>query len=113
MESILEYEERGMERSELIDMKVLEKVAPMIRNVGHPLRLRILDYLSREDTARNVGQITSATGCCQASVSQQLRILKDQGILLCRRDGNFMLYEIADRSVLHILECIRYNSEMK
>lgn len=98
-----------MEHDELIDMTILEKMAPIIRNAAHPLRLRILDYLRNEDGARNVSQITNATGCCQASVSQQLRILKDQGILLCRRDGNFMLYEICDRSVLHILECIKHN----
>ena len=29
----------------LIDMETLERVTPIIRNVAHPLRLRILDYL--------------------------------------------------------------------
>jgi len=45
----------------------------------------------------------------QAIVSQQLRILKDQGVLAARREGNFVLYSIADRSVLLLLQCIRHH----
>ena len=95
----------------LIDMKKLEKVAPIIRNAAHPIRLRILDYLRQEGEARNVSQITEAAESNQAAVSQQLRILKDQGILLARREGNFVLYEIANRSVLYLLECIRHQDD--
>lgn len=54
-----------------------------------------------------MSEIIDATGAGQAVVSQQLRILKDQGILSARRRGNFVFYEIADRSVLLLLECIR------
>ncbi|MEO7714599.1 MAG: metalloregulator ArsR/SmtB family transcription factor [Capsulimonas sp.] len=92
---------------ELIDMETLERVAPIIRNAAHPTRLRILDFLRLEGQPCTVTQITEASGVSQALVSQQLRILKDQGILLSRRDGNYMLYDIADRSVLLLLDCIR------
>lgn len=91
----------------LIDMETLERVAPIIRNVAHPLRLRILDYLNREGEARTVSEITEAAGAGQAITSQQLRILKDQGVLTARREGNYVLYAISDPSVLLLLECIR------
>src|SRR5579859_7819208 len=91
----------------LIPMEVLERAAPMIRNAAHPLRLRILDYLRFEGEPRTVTQIIEATGAEQAIVSQQLRILKDQGILSSHREGNYVLYDIANRSVLHLLDCIR------
>jgi ArsR family transcriptional regulator len=91
----------------LIDMETLERVAPIIRNAAHPLRLRILDYLQNEGAARTVGQIIEAAGAEQAVVSQQLRILKDQGILAARREGNYIFYDIANRSVLLLLDCIR------
>lgn len=91
----------------LIDMVTLERVAPIIRNAAHPLRLRILDFLQHEGEARTVSQIMEACGAEQAIVSQQLRILKDQGILSARRDGNNVRYDIANRSVLHLLDCIR------
>jgi DNA-binding transcriptional ArsR family regulator len=97
--------------SSLIDMETLERVAPIIRNVAHPLRLRILDYLDHEGEPRSVSDIIDAAGAGQALVSQQLRILKDQGVLSARREGNFVLYAIADRSVLLLLECIRHHQQ--
>ena len=91
----------------LIDMETLERVAPIIRNAAHPLRLRILDFLQQEGEPRTVSQIMDAAGSGQALVSQQLRILKDSGILSARRDGNFVYYGIANPSVLLLLDCIR------
>jgi DNA-binding transcriptional ArsR family regulator len=90
-------------------METLERVAPILRNVAHPLRLRILDYLEQEGEPRSVSDIMEAAEAGQAIVSQQLRILKDQGVLSARREGNYVLYGIADRSVLLLLECIRHH----
>ncbi len=97
----------GQDDTRLIPMQVLERVAPLIRHAAHPLRLRILDFLRFRMTPCSVGQIAEAAGAPQAFVSQQLRILKDQGILSCRRHGSFILYEIANPALLHLLECIR------
>ncbi len=88
-------------------METLERVAPIIRNAAHPTRLRILDYLRQQGQSCSVTEITAAAGIGQALVSQQLRILKDQGVLAARREGNYVFYEIADRSVLLLLDCIR------
>src|SRR5512138_323742 len=96
-----------MASANLIDMATLERMTPIIRNAAHPLRLRILDYLRQGDVPRSVGDITHVVEAEQATVSQQLRILKDQGILSARRDGTHVYYAIADRSVLLLLECIR------
>ncbi len=101
---LIEQEEQD---AVLIDMETLERVAPIIRNAAHPIRLRVLDYLRQQGQPCTVTQITGATGASQAIVSQQLRILKDQGVLSAKRDGNFMLYDVADRSVLLLLDCIR------
>lgn len=91
----------------LIDMETLERVTPIIRNVAHPLRLRILDYLDMEGEPKSVSDIIEATGASQAIVSQQLRILKDTGVLVAKRQGNYILYGLKDRSVLLLLDCIR------
>ncbi len=91
----------------LIDMETLERVAPIIRNAAHPIRLRILDFLRQQDRPCTVTEITGAAGIGQALVSQQLRILKDQQVLSARREGNYVLYALADRSVLLLLDCIR------
>ncbi|MDQ2687073.1 MAG: metalloregulator ArsR/SmtB family transcription factor [Armatimonadota bacterium] len=95
------------EHDDLIDMETLERAAPIIRNAAHPTRLRILDFLRQQGQPCTVTQITAAAGIGQALVSQQLRILKDQGVLAARREGNYIHYDIADRSVLLLLDCIR------
>ena len=96
----------GSRRTELIPMEKLEMIAPIIRSVAHPLRLRIVDFLDQQGEPRNVTEITEAAGAEQAMVSQQLRILKDQRVLSCKRDGNHVLYAIANPNVLLLLECI-------
>ncbi|MCS6777503.1 MAG: metalloregulator ArsR/SmtB family transcription factor [Chloroherpetonaceae bacterium] len=91
----------------LIEMQVLEQVAPMIRSVAHPIRLRILDYLEQEGEPRTVTEIMRAAEASQAVVSQQLRVLRNQGILTARRQKNYIYYSLQNRNVLRILECIR------
>jgi DNA-binding transcriptional ArsR family regulator len=95
------------ENNRLLPMELLEEVVPMIRAAAHPLRIRILDFLEQEGEPRTVSLITEACGMGQAFVSQQLRILKDQGTLSCQRQGNYVLYSIADPSILHLVHCIR------
>jgi len=95
----------------LLDMAVLEQVAPVIRHAAHPLRLRILDYLRVTERPQPVGSIVEACGAGQAIVSQQLRILKDQGVLSSHREGNNVLYRIENRNVLLLLECIRRHQD--
>ena|SRR5579871_6897454 len=109
----MKHETQNADNTTLIDMETLERVAPIIRNAAHPLRLRILDYLEREGEPRTVSQIIEAAGTGQAIISQQLRLLKDQGILRARREGNYVLYDIADRSVLLLLECIRRHQQKR
>lgn len=88
-------------------METLERVAPIIRNAAHPIRLRILDFLRQQGQPCTVTQIMEAAGTGQAIISQQLRILKDQGILSAQREKNYVLYGIEDHSVLLLLDCIR------
>jgi ArsR family transcriptional regulator len=99
--------EELVENCALIPMETLELVTPMLRAVAHPIRLRILDYLRHEAAPRSVGEIEKACGAQQAVVSQQLRILKDQGVLAAQRQGNFVFYDISTPNVFLILDCIR------
>jgi ArsR family transcriptional regulator len=77
----------------------------VIRVLGHPLRLRILNLL--EGAERNVTQLVVATGVSQAVVSQQLRILRSEGIVDDRREGSRVFYQITEPKVSKILDCIR------
>ncbi len=100
-----------VEAQKLIDMETLERVAPIIRLTSHPIRLRILDILNNSQVPVNVNNLTELCESCQAVVSQQLRILRDQGVVTARRDGNHVYYSISNTSVLLILDCIKKHRE--
>ncbi len=58
--------------------------------VAEPRRRAILSYLALEE--RPVGQIVTALGYDQPSVSKHLRVLRDVGLVRSRRQGRQMLY---------------------
>ena len=95
----------AVQRPPEIDPVILERASRVIRVLGHPLRLRLLELL--EDGERNVTVLVQATGVGQASVSQQLRILRAEGIVGDRRAGPRVYYRITEPKVSRILDCIR------
>jgi ArsR family transcriptional regulator len=88
-----------------IDATVLERASRVIRVLGHPLRLRLLEML--EDGERNVTELVLASGASQAMVSQQLGILRAERVVGDRRDGARVYYRITEPKVSRILDCIR------
>jgi DNA-binding transcriptional ArsR family regulator len=58
--------------------------------VAEPRRREILNYLALQE--RPVGEIVDALEMGQPSVSKHLRVLKDVGLVLARRDGRQMFY---------------------
>ena len=93
------------DRPTTLDTAVLTRAAGVIKCLGHPLRLRLLDAMEfREVTVSELQAITCAS---QAMVSQQLAILRGHGVVTARRDGLFVRYSIAEPKVHHILACIR------
>lgn len=96
---------RASQRQSAIDPSVLERASRVIRVVGHPLRLRLLELL--EGGERNVTELVQASGIGQAMVSQQLKILRAEGVVGDRRDGTRVFYRITEPKVSRILDCIR------
>ena len=60
--------------------------------VAEPRRREILSYLGLQE--RPVGDIVTALGLRQPSVSKHLRVLQDVGLVEARRDGRKMLYRV-------------------
>ena len=88
-----------------IDPQVFERAARVIRILGHPLRLRILESL--EFGERNVTDLQDEVGASQAVISQQLAILRSEDVVAPRRDGPRVYYRITEPKVSKILDCIR------
>lgn len=92
-------------RMDNIGSDALQRAAGVIKCLGHPLRLRLLESL--EDGEKTVSELQDYARTSQAAVSQQLATMRGRGIVDSRRDGPFVYYRIVEPKVFHILNCIR------
>ena len=83
----------------------LSKAADVIKVIGHPDRLKILEVL--EDGEKAVGEIQDCLDLPQATVSQHLARMRGWNIVTARRDGVHVYYHIIEPKVRHVLDCIR------
>ena len=87
-----------------MDKKIAEHVAEVLKAVAHPVRLQIIELLEKKEMC--VGDIVKALGGKQAITSQQLNMMKDKGVLECRRDGIKVYYRIGNKNVIKLLHCV-------
>lgn len=93
-----------------MDVAVFEETARMLRCLGHPIRLRILDLLERKGE-RTVTEIYEALGIEQAVCSQHLSLMRDKGILDHRKEGVNVYYFLGDDRAPKVLSCVRSRIE--
>ena len=79
--------------------------ARFFRALGHPTRIRILEVLVRDD--RTVQELQRALTLEQPIVSQQLAILRNQGILSARKKGSSVQYALRDPLIGELLDVAR------
>ena len=87
-----------------MDKKVAEHVAEILKAVAHPVRLQIIELLEMKEMS--VGDIVTTLGVKQSVTSQQLNMMKDKGVLNCRRDGVKVYYRIENKDVIKLLYCV-------
>ncbi len=88
-----------------IDPEQLELAASRLKAIAHPMRIALIGLLQDEEKL-NVTEIYSKLNIEQASASHHLNILKNNGILSCKRDGKMMYYSLKTNTLSTILECI-------
>lgn len=81
-----------------------EHVARVLKAMAHPVRLQIVDALQSGEKC--VSDIVAAVGGKQSITSQQLNMMKDKGVLSCRREGSRVFYKIENQNVIKLLSCI-------
>ena len=84
----------------------IEFATKMFKLLGHPLRLRIVELLDNEGE-KTVNEIAEITQTPQPTVSLYLNKLKDSGLLKRRRDGSQIYYDIGEKKLPTLLNCLR------
>ena len=82
----------------------LEAVAKLFRVLAEPTRLEILQLLKEQP--RSVNDLVTALDVKQANVSKQLGILYDVGFVGRQREGNLVLYSIAEPLIFALCELV-------
>jgi len=81
-----------------------EKKAALLKALAHPARLLIMDMLRRERMC--ICQLTAVLGKSQPYVSQQIRVLREAGLVTCHKSGTYKCYHIKDPEVEKLLDVL-------
>lgn len=84
--------------------EMISRVAGRFRVLGDETRIRILLRL-REGEA-NVTALAGDLEIGQASMSKHLALLRDEGLLELRREGNQAFYAIKDRDLFELCSLV-------
>jgi DNA-binding transcriptional ArsR family regulator len=84
--------------------EALELVAARFRALGDPTRLSILNRLMRGELS--VGELVEQTGLEQPNVSRHLAVLRREGVVARRAEGNRGYYRIDDPTVVRLCEVV-------
>jgi ArsR family transcriptional regulator len=79
-------------------------VTGLLRALSNEDRLLLLCQISRGETS--VGELEEALDIRQPTLSQQLGVLRNEGLVTTRRDGKRIFYSVADRKVLGLLDVL-------
>ncbi|AOS63481.1 ArsR/SmtB family transcription factor [Actinoalloteichus hymeniacidonis] len=79
--------------------------AEFFKTLGHPVRIRVLELLSRREHA--VGEMLSEIGIEPAGLSQQLAVLRRAGLVETRREGSAVYYSLTSPQVAELMAVAR------
>lgn len=78
-----------------------ERAASLLKSLANPDRLLLLCQLVEGE--RSVTELEALTGIRQPTLSQQLGVLRNEGLVATRRDGKWVYYRIASQDALALL----------
>ncbi len=72
--------------------------------LSDPIRIEIVTYL--RDGEKCVCEIVPHLNLIQPLISRHLKILKDTGIVRCRKDGTKRMYSIVDQRIFNVIDTL-------
>ena len=99
-------EEHTIEPNELIESylaneDIVYEATQIFDALSDYTRFQILGALSQGE--KGVSELQEVTRVSQSAISHQLRLLRDRGLVSARRDGQRVIYSLADEHVTTLL----------
>jgi rhodanese-related sulfurtransferase/DNA-binding HxlR family transcriptional regulator len=88
---------------------VFDCFAEVAKALGHGRRLEVLELLAQGE--RSVETLARVAGLSIANASQHLRLMRQAGLLVSRREGKRIFYRVSDSSVLDVVAALRKVAE--
>lgn len=82
----------------------VEDASALLKALSHPDRLLLLCQLSQGEFC--VSELEVLLGIHQPSLSQQLGILRQEGLIAARREGKQMYYRVSSDDALAVLHVL-------
>ena len=89
----------------IISNDKLKKVAFVLKTIGHPVRLSIINHLAINEKL-SVNEICEALDLEQSLISHHLKNMKEKGIVDCVKNGKIRNYFLALEEVLTVIDCM-------
>ncbi len=91
-----------------IEMLAAQAVAAarMLKLLGNEYRLLILCFLIAQGEMK-VGDLVEAVGLSQSALSQHLGLLREDGLVVFRRESQTLFYSVADPRAAQILKLLK------
>ena len=88
------------------DKNIFELQSEICKAIANPKRLEIISVL-KDAEELTVSQLVDALHLPKANVSQHLSLMRNKGILTCRRNGTNSYYRIAHKNVVQACVLMR------
>ncbi len=89
-------------KNKMLNNMMFNKVGNFFKIIGDDTRLRILYALDNNEMC--VCDIANLLNMTKSSISHQLRLLKDNGLVKARKDGKEVYYMLDDEHVSNVVE---------
>jgi DNA-binding transcriptional ArsR family regulator len=81
-----------------------EEVASLLRTLSHPARLMLAGTLAEGEYS--VGELEKLLDIRQPTLSQQLGVLRDAGVVETRRDAKQIFYRLTEAKAAKLIEAL-------
>src|SRR3954470_13600896 len=88
-----------MRMVQMLDRALAQEYASWFRALADPSRVQIVEYLARQSRPMPVGEIVTAVGLAQSTVSQHLKTLAEVRFVLIEAVGTARPYRINSRCI--------------
>ncbi len=82
-----------------------DEASKLLKAIANPNRLMILCQL-KVLGERSVNQLLENLTISQPALSQHLAVMKEEGLITCRKVGTSIFYSIADEIVSNVLDAL-------